>query len=108
MQEIPDNCSPAWIQFSVFIKDKMDFYFYMYSHGIDLSLNFPYSVAESFGHKDMPNSRRVVDTIIGFPTYPSLSDKKIEYICDLVKKYPRSNRWGVIRSETLRIYTSIS
>jgi len=92
MLEIPDYCSPAWIQFSVFVEEKIDFYYYMYRHGIDLSLDFPYSVAESFGEKEMPNSRRVVDTIIGFPTYPSLTDSKVKSICNLALKYPYKNR----------------
>lgn len=63
----------------------------MKSHGIDLSMNFPYSVAESFGEKEMPNCRRVVDTIIGFPTYPSLTDDRVKSICNLVLKYPALN-----------------
>ncbi len=87
-QEFSEDYSPAWIQYSVFVDKKMEFYQFMHRNGVDLSLNFLYSVAESFGASNMPNGRKVVDTIIGFPTYPTLTDTKVKAICKLAKQFP--------------------
>ena len=84
---IPRDCSPAWVQFPVFVKNKINFYRYMKKCGIDMSMNYPYSVAESFGKNNFENSRRVVGTIIGFPTYPALTDLRIKSICDKAKGF---------------------
>lgn len=89
---IPRDCSPTWVQFPVFVQNKIDFYHYMKKCGIDMSMNYPYSVAESFSKENFVNSRQVVDTIIGFPTYPMLTDLKIKSICDKAKGFIHNHK----------------
>jgi len=84
---VPEDCSPAWIQFPVLVNEKKSFYKYMQRRGIDLSWTFRYSCADSFGLDGFPNARLAAQTVLGLPTYPSLSDKQARYICAVVKEY---------------------
>jgi dTDP-4-amino-4,6-dideoxygalactose transaminase len=85
---IPEDCSPAWIQFPVLIDDKERFYKYMQHNGIDLSWTFRYSCADSYHLDGFPNSQKAAKTVLGLPTYPLLTDEQAQYICDVILKYP--------------------
>ncbi len=87
---IPKDCSPAWIQYSIFVDDKKAFYKYMQNNGVDLSWSYRYSCADSYRADGFPNAHQAAKTILGLPTYPSLTDKHVHYICDLAKKYPKA------------------
>ena len=87
---IPEDCSPAWMQFPILvndIRDKEKFYKYMQRHGIDLGWTWRYSCAESFGLNGFPNTQKAAKTLLGLPTYPSLTDDEAHYICDIAKAY---------------------
>ena len=87
MPKVSDESSPSWIRFPIKVSRKHDLYRYMQSKGIDLSWTFRYSCADSFGLDGFPNARRAAQTVLGLPTYPSLSDEYAEYICTAVKEY---------------------
>lgn len=84
---IPENCSPSWIQFPIMVDDKMKFYKFMQRNGVDLSWSYRYSCADSFGIDGFPNAQRAARTVLGLPTYPSLSDQNAQRICDVAIKY---------------------
>jgi dTDP-4-amino-4,6-dideoxygalactose transaminase len=84
---IPEGSSPAWIQFPVLVGDKMTFYKHMQRNGVDLSWSYRYSCADSFGLKGFPNAQKAAKTVLGLPSYPSLSDESAQYICNVAKKY---------------------
>jgi perosamine synthetase len=82
------NCSPAWIQFPIIVTDKADFYNYMQHNGIDLSWTYRYSCAESYGFAaQCPNTQIAAKTVLGLPTYPSLSESAAQYIASVAKRY---------------------
>jgi len=83
---VPDS-SPAWIQFPVIVENKQDFYHYMASRGIDLSWTYRYSCADSYQNENCPNAQRAARTVLGLPTYPSLSDEQAQVICEAVYQY---------------------
>ncbi len=89
---IPDNCSPAWIQFPILVDDKRAFYKHMQRNGVDLSWTFRYSCADSYGLVGFPNAQKAAKTVLGLPTYPSLSDEHARLICDAAIRYPASTR----------------
>jgi len=84
---IPSRSEPAWIQYSVTVEDRAAFYRHMRSHGIDLSWTYRYCSAESFGQDGFPNARLAAQTVLGLPTYPSLSDEQGAKICRVVRAY---------------------
>jgi len=84
---VPVDCSPAWIQFPVMVSEKRAFYKYMQRKGIDLSWTFRYSCADSFGLDGFSNAWRAAQTVLGLPTYPSLSDEEAGYICSIARLY---------------------
>ena len=84
---IPENSSPAWIQFPILVSNKEKFYKYMQRNGIDLSWTWRYSCAESFGLDGFPNTQKAAKTLLGLPTYPSLTDEDAHYICDVARKF---------------------
>ena len=84
---IPMNCSPSWIQFPIIVDDKAGFYKYMQRNGVDLSWSYRYSCADSYRLEGFPNSQRAAKTVLGLPTYPSLTDEQAHNICNVVKKY---------------------
>jgi perosamine synthetase len=84
---IPEESSPAWIQFSFFADDKKSFYKYMQSKGIDLSWTYRYSCADSYRLEGFPNARKAAETILGFPCYPMLTDEQAHSISHLARKY---------------------
>jgi dTDP-4-amino-4,6-dideoxygalactose transaminase len=85
--DIPDDRSPAWIQFPVLAKDKLAFYKHMQRHGVDVTWTYRYSCADSYGQNGYPNARQAAGTVLGLPVYPSLSDDEVLSICDAAKKY---------------------
>ena len=87
---IPRNCSSAWLQFPLLLNDKSAFYKYMRANGVDLSWTFRYSCADSFCLDGFPNTRKAADSVLGLPTYPSLSDDAARYICNVANKYSSS------------------
>lgn len=87
LPKVSAESSPAWIGFPVKVARKRDFFKYMQSKGIDLSWTFRYSCADSFDFDGFPNARRAAQTVLGFPTYPSLSDEQAKYICTVTKEY---------------------
>jgi dTDP-4-amino-4,6-dideoxygalactose transaminase len=82
------DSSPTWIQFPIMVKDKADFYHYMQRNGIDLSWTYRYSCAESYGLAgQFPNTQIAAKTVLGLPTYPSLSEHSARYIASVAKQY---------------------
>ncbi len=84
---IPEGCVPSWIQFPIIVADKQGLYKHMQRHRVDLSWTFRYSCADSFGLNGFPNARRAAETVLGLPTYPSLSDEQAEHICCAIGSY---------------------
>lgn len=87
-----ENSNPSWIQFPILVKDKGRFYRFMQKHGIDLSWTYKYSCAESYKQDGFPNALTTAQTILGLPTYPSLSDEQAGYICSIAKKYSETEK----------------
>jgi dTDP-4-amino-4,6-dideoxygalactose transaminase len=85
---MPENCSPGWIQFPIMVEDKLAFYKHMQRNGVDVSWSYRYSCADSFGLDGFPSAQRAAKTVLGLPTYPSLTDENAQYICDVARKYP--------------------
>jgi dTDP-4-amino-4,6-dideoxygalactose transaminase len=84
---IPENSSPAWIQFPVLVNDKRSFYKHMQRNGVDLSWTYRYYCADSYGLDGFPNTQKAAKTLLGLPTYPALSDEQARYICDVADTY---------------------
>lgn len=83
----PENSVPAWIQFPFRVDDKKSFYNYMQKKGIDLSWTFKYTCSDSFGLYGFPQAKRASLSVLGFPTYPSLTDEQVSYVCKTAKAY---------------------
>jgi dTDP-4-amino-4,6-dideoxygalactose transaminase len=78
---VPAGAAPAWIQMPVRVRDKGKFYHHMLASGVDLSWNFRYSCAESYGQLGCTEARRAAETVLGLPTYPTLSDAQLAAVC---------------------------
>jgi dTDP-4-amino-4,6-dideoxygalactose transaminase len=83
---------PSWIQYPVRVEDKRGFYRRMQKRGVDLSWTYRYSCAESFGQVGFPEADLAARTVLGLPTYPSLTDDEARRICDAAGRCVRSNR----------------
>lgn len=92
LPDILEDCSPAWIQFPVSVDDKMAFYRHMQRYHVDVTWTYRYSCADSYGWNGFPNAKRAAQTVLGLPTYPSLSDDQARYICEVAQKYAGSSR----------------
>jgi len=84
---IPGECSPSWIQFPLMVTDKRAFYKHMQRNHIDLNWTFRYSCTDSFKLNGFPNAHKAAHTVLGLPTYPSLSDEQAQYVCNVIKEY---------------------
>ncbi len=84
---VPEGCSPAWIQFPVMTNNKLELYKHMQRNHVDVTWTYKYSCADSYGLNGFPNAQRAAKTVLGLPTYPSLTDLDAQHICDSVKKY---------------------
>jgi dTDP-4-amino-4,6-dideoxygalactose transaminase len=84
---IPANCAPAWIQYPIIVEDKRGFYEFMQRKGIDISWTFRYSCADSYAGTDCMNSQKAAQSVIGLPTYPSLTNQQALQICEAAQKY---------------------
>jgi len=84
---IPQRCSPAWIQYPVFVEDKKAFYKHMQRAGVDLSWTYRYSCADSYKKVGYPNAQKAAQTVVGLPTYPSLSDQQARAIARAATRY---------------------
>jgi perosamine synthetase len=87
---IPADCAPAWIQFPVMTHDKESFFKRMQRQQVDLSWTYRYSCAESYDQANCPNARKAAKTVLGLPTYPTISDEQAEFICRLAQEYEKS------------------
>jgi dTDP-4-amino-4,6-dideoxygalactose transaminase len=67
--------------------DKLGFYKHMQRNGIDITWTYRYSCAESYQISDCPNARKAAQTVLGLPTYPSVTDSDAQYICEKAKAY---------------------
>jgi perosamine synthetase len=85
---LPEGCSPAWIQFPIQVDDKKAFYRHMQRNRVDVTWTYRYSCADSYGLDGFPNAQRAAKTVLGLPTYPSLTEEQAQYICHVAKKYP--------------------
>jgi dTDP-4-amino-4,6-dideoxygalactose transaminase len=81
------SAAPAWIQFPIMVKNKDHFYHYMRKYGIDMSWTFKYSSADSYRQDGCPESQRAAQTVLGLPTYPSLTDDQARKIGLIAKRY---------------------
>ncbi len=91
LPQLVEAGSAAWIQFPVLVKHKLDFFRHMQQRGIDLSWTYRYSCAESYGLDGFPEANKAAHTVLGLPTYPSLSDDEARYICRMAKDYSSVN-----------------
>jgi len=87
LPRIPAECAPAWIQFPIIVENKWAFYRHLQRHGIDAGWTYRYSCADSYGQEGFPASRAAAKTILGLPTYPSLTDEQAAYITDVANRY---------------------
>jgi dTDP-4-amino-4,6-dideoxygalactose transaminase len=87
---IEDTVAPAWIQFPVRVVEKSHFYQFMKHKGIDLSWTFRYSCAESYSMSGYPNALCAANSVLGFPTYPSLQCKQAKEVSSLAMSYVAS------------------
>jgi perosamine synthetase len=85
---IPRDSQPAWIQFPLIVEDKWAFYKHMQRHHIDIAWTYRYSCADSYGLQGYNNAQLAAKTVVGLPTYPILSDRQIQEICNAAKSYP--------------------
>ena len=67
------NSVSSWIQFPVILNKKEAFFSYMKNCGIDLSWTFRYSCADNYDTGNCPNARNAAKSVLGLPTYPSLT-----------------------------------
>ncbi len=81
------DSKPAWIQFPILVRDKGHFYSYMQKHGIDMSWTYKYSCADSFGQAGFPEAKAAAKTVLGLPTYPSLTDEQARRVCAIAARY---------------------
>lgn len=87
LPEISQACNPAWIQYPVFVDDKLAFYKHMQRNKIDVTWTYRYSCAESFGIDGFPNSLHAAETIIGLPTNPFITDEQAMQICRVANQF---------------------
>jgi len=81
LPEIPESASPSWIQFPMICDDKLAFYKYMQSQGVDVSWTYKYSCAESFGFNNCPYTQQAAKKIVSLPTTPFITDRQAYQIC---------------------------
>jgi len=81
LPEITGSSYPSWIQFPMICDDKLAFYKYMQSAGVDMSWTYKYSCAESFGFSDFPNTQQAAKKVVSLPTTPFLTDEQAYQIC---------------------------
>lgn len=79
--------SASWIQFPVLVDDKRGFYRYMQIRGVDLSWSYRYSCPVTYGLGGFPNALRAAETVLGLPTYPSLTDDEARRIAEIARYY---------------------
>lgn len=84
---IAEQGSPSWIQFPILVEDKGGFYRHMARRGIDMSWTYRYSCAESYDRDDCPEAHRAARTVLGLPTYPSLTERAARDVCRAAKSY---------------------
>jgi perosamine synthetase len=89
---VPLAAAPAWIQYPVRVSDKYGLLRHMQRNGIDMSWNYKYSVAESYCQKGFVNAKRAAETVLGLPTYPSLSYGEAEMIVQTINMFYRSRK----------------
>ena len=87
LPKIPEDCSPTWIQFPIITKNKWELYKHMQQNQVDLTWTYRYSCADSYGLNNCTEANIAAKTVLGLPTYPSLTDTDAQYICDTVKKF---------------------
>lgn len=85
--EIPVNSSPSWIQFPLFVEDKDKCYRHFLRNNVDLSWTFRYSCAASYKLACYCGAERAARTLIGLPTYPSLSPNQAFRIAEMMIEY---------------------
>ncbi len=78
---------PSWIQFPVLVDDKFAFYKHMQKHGIDVTWSYRYSCPDTYDMGGYANSQEIAKSILGLPTYPTLSDAEAREICLAARKY---------------------
>ena len=83
----PDGASPAWIQYPIQVDDKESVYRHMQKKGVDLTWTYRYSCAESYGLNGFVNAHEAAKTVLGLPTYPSLTDDQARFIGSTVKAH---------------------
>ena len=84
---ILENSVPSWIQFPIIADNKEGLFKYMMKNNIDLSWTYRYSCAESYHLDDCPNSHKAAKTVLGLPTYPTLTDQQAKRICQIANAY---------------------
>jgi dTDP-4-amino-4,6-dideoxygalactose transaminase len=90
--ETVEKGAPSWIQFPILVKNKGHFYRHMQRQGVDMSWTYKYSCADSYGQKDFPGAQIAAKTVLGLPTYPSLTDDQARYVCSVASRYSENAR----------------
>jgi lipopolysaccharide/colanic/teichoic acid biosynthesis glycosyltransferase/dTDP-4-amino-4,6-dideoxygalactose transaminase len=83
---VPSPAAPAWIQYPVRASDKAAFYAHMRRHGVDVTWTYRYSCADSYG-VECPEAREAAMSMLGLPTYPSLTDADVRRVCRAMRAY---------------------
>jgi perosamine synthetase len=87
LPRIPGDSLCSWIQYPIRTSNRLDLYRFMKGKGVDLSWTFRYSCAESYNDTSHPNSLSAARSVLGLPTYPSLTDFEAQSICRLIREY---------------------
>ena len=90
LPEMAEFSNPSWIQFPMICADKLAFYKYMQSLGVDLSWTYKYSCPESFGLNDYPNAQQAAKKVISLPITPFLTDEQVYEICSKALRFSNS------------------
>lgn len=80
--------------YPILVEKRDDFIFFMAENGVQCSVHFlPVHKMKAYVQcgADLPITDFVGDRVVTLPLYPSLSDREVEYICDLVIKFKRKN-----------------
>lgn len=89
-----DHVQPSLYVFSIFSEDRDKLGKYLADHGVGSGIYYPIPLHlqksfEFLAYKkgDFPLAEAYAQTTLSIPLYPELTDKEVDYICDLLRKY---------------------
>ncbi len=87
LPSLPENSLPSWIQYPVLVNNKLGLYKHMQHNGVDVTWSYRYSCPETYSDQFFPNSLNIAKSIIGLPTYPTLTDQEADKIGKIAREY---------------------